>query len=185
MPMHSRIALCGVVAWLVLGAAVRPASSASIAIGAYGGGSLPIAQDDNGPGSIWGGRIDVQAIPLLTFEPYYERSQGDAVTQTINGVSYERAGIDIKSWGVNALLTLGGPLSVYPYAGVGRNELTRDGTPTRTLNGVRGGLGLGFGVGPGFRIDVRGEVNAIRENGFGRTNANATVGLSYRLWKVL
>ena len=182
MKRLSRVAALLIGAWLALAAGARPAAARDISLGAYGGASIPVAQDDNGRGSLFGARLGVHVIPLLAFEPYYQSTSGGSKDQEIGGTTYTRDGVDVKAYGLNALLSFGGPFSIYPFAGIGKHKVTRDGDPDRTLTGFNGGLGIGISPMPGLRVDVRGEANAIRQDGFGRTTVNVTAGLSYRIF---
>src|SRR6267143_1927342 len=105
---------------LALLAAVGAAGAAQagpvgVSVGVFGGLSVPVLQDVStssfspsdafGPtGSQIGIRVPVHAIPVVTFEPYYAKSNYKGRTDTIGGISYTRAGLDGKSYGLNAIL---------------------------------------------------------------------------------
>jgi opacity protein-like surface antigen len=81
------------------------------------------------------------------------------------------------------MLTAGGPISFYPYAGVGRTSLKRSGFD-KTLTTYNLGAGLGFSAVPKLTLDVRGELQAIVDGQTTRKFANATAGLSYSLFSI-
>ena len=172
------------VALLVLGLAPSATSAKSISIGVFGGTSIPIVQDDNGSGPLFGVRAPVKLLPLITVEPFYSSTQCGDKTQDINGTSFTRSGFDIKSFGANAMLTLGGPVAFYPFVGIGSHSLSRTGSADETLTGYSFGLGVGISPVQSFTIHVRGEFDNLRKGGSGRAFAAATAGVSYRVFNV-
>ena len=109
--------------WVALAALALSAGTAragSIGVGVFGGVSVPVLQDDQDNGSLFGVRAPVKLIPLFTVEPFYSYSElGDKTFDIAPGISTTREGSEVTSYGVNAMLTLGGPLSFYPFAGIG------------------------------------------------------------------
>ena len=65
--------------WCILAVALlvtAPAAShaAEIGVGAFGGYSIPVQQDDVDNGPVFGLRAPVKLLPLLTLEPYFGMS---------------------------------------------------------------------------------------------------------------
>ena len=166
--------------------AAGAADAASIGVGAFGGSSIPIVQDDNGQGTMFGIRVPVSVVPLITVEPYFAKTNGGDKDQTVNGITYTRHGIDVTAYGANALLTFGTGLQLYPFAGIGSAHAKRDGLDD-TSTQYNFGLGLGF-TPPVIKLSVhlRGELDAVLEpgnNASSRKWANVTLGVSYGVIK--
>ena len=160
------------------------AGAASIGIGAFGGTSTPIVQDDNGSGAIFGIRVPVSVVPLLTVEPYFAKTNGGDKDQDVGGITYTRSGIDVTSYGANAMLTFGTGIQMYPFVGIGSAKTKRVGLDA-TNTQYNFGLGVGF-TPPVLKLSIhlRGEVASVLEPGTSesaRKWANLTLGVSYGL----
>src|SRR5262249_49931754 len=99
------------------------------------------------------------------------------------GCSVTRAGSAVKTYGVNALLTMSGPVSFYPFAGFGSANFKREGQD-ETMTSYDFGLGVGFSPIPKFAVDVRGELQAAVADGASRKMFNATLGASYSFFSM-
>ena len=157
------------------------AGATSVGVGAFGGVAIPILQDDNGQGTLFGARVPVTLLPLVTVEPYYLKSTGADKDQDVDGVTITRSGIDVSGFGANLLLTFGGKFQMYPYAGIGSYKLSRTGLD-QTSTAYTFGLGFGLAPMPKLSIHVRGELAAAVDGETSRKWANATVGLSYNIF---
>jgi hypothetical protein len=158
------------------------AGAVSVGAGAFGGMSIPILQDDNGQGTTFGLRAPVSLLPLLTVEPFFTRISGGDKDQDIEGDTFTRSGIDVTGFGANVLLTFGGKVQLYPFAGIGSYALSRAGSDDVTSTAYTFGLGLGISPLPKLSIHVRGELAAAVEGETSRKWANATVGVSYNVF---
>ena len=157
------------------------ARAGNIGIGVFGGMSYPVLQDDTGKGSLLGYRVPVKLAPLVTLEPFYASSKlGNKVT-TIEGVDFTRQGFDETAYGANLMLSTGGPLSFYPYGGIGQTTLKRDGIDTKYTT-YQGGIGLGISPAPKLTFDLRGELQMLVDGQTTRKFGNATLGASYALF---
>jgi len=117
-----------VVVLVALALTASGARAGSIGVGVYGGPSVPVLQDDQDNGTLYGIRAPVKLIPLFTAEPFYSKSSlGDKTFDLAPGVSVTREGSDVTTYGVNAMLTLGGPIAFYPYVGIGEAKFKRTG----------------------------------------------------------
>ena len=164
---------------LVLGAGAASAIGVSVGGGAFAGVSIPLLQEDSKQGTLYGLRLPVTLLSLLKVEPYWATaSLGDA-EETFGTLAYTRDGGKVTAYGVNALLTMGGPVRFYPFVGIGSHELTREGTEDLSKVGYNFGLGLGFSAIPRLDVDVRGELNMITLGETSRKFANVTAGVSY------
>jgi len=160
------------------------ARAASIGVGVFGGASVPILQDDQDNGTQYGARIPVKLIPLFTVEPFYSStSLGDKTFDIAPGVSVTRDGSDVTSYGVNAMLTLGGPFSIYPFAGIGEAKFKRTGQDEE-FTSYHLGLGLGISPIPKLGVDLRAELQAAVDGDVSRKLLNITLGASYSLFSL-
>src|SRR5574341_127230 len=161
------------------------AGAVGIGVGAFGGVGIPIVQDDNGKGSVFGVRVPVSLLPLVTVEPYYLKGSGGDKDQEVGNTTITREGIDVSGFGANVMLTFGGGLQLYPYAGIGSYSLERTGLDT---SNTAYNFGLGLAIKPPIAklsVHLRGELNAVLEEGdsdSSRKWANVTVGVSYGLF---
>ena len=168
---------------LALAAGSAQAQSIGVSVQPYGGLSYPIIQDDTGSGAVYGLRVPVKVIPVITLEPYYLTSSlGDGEVE-IGGIKYTRQGFDQKGFGLNAILGSVGGVGVrfYPFAGIGSHKLTRDNYDDIKETAYNVGLGIGVGATPKISLEVRGELNMVVTGDTSRKFANATVGLNYGL----
>jgi hypothetical protein len=174
----------GIVVLLALALTAGTASAASVGIGAFGGVSIPVVQDDNGQGMIFGARAPVKLIPLVTVEPYFAMTTGGEKDQSVEGYTISYEGVDVTGFGANVMLTMGGPLQFYPYAGIGSFKTKRTGLD-ETYTGYNFGLGLGFSPSPQFSLHLRGELAAAVDGDISRKWANVTVGVTYDAFEFL
>lgn len=151
------------------------ASAFGIGIGAYGGGAIPISQNDVGNGGTYGVRLPITLIPLVSVEPYWGESKlGDGETS---------AGFDYSSFGVNAVLgsLMRAPgIKFYPYVGIASSKFSGslDVTKTTYNFGLGGAIGLSR-----FAVHARAEINVADTGDESRQFTNLTLGLSYDLFK--
>jgi len=176
-----RIVLLALVALLIATTAAQ-AGPIGLGVGAFGGLSWPILQDDVSRGSVFGVRVPVKALSMLTFEGYYEKSSLGDAEEEIGGVTYTREGFDHTGIGVNAVFGSGGlGAGFYPYVGIGSHQLTRTGTDDIKDTAWNFGLGYGIKAGAKLSVQIRGELNMIVTGDTSRKFGNATAGLTYSL----
>ena len=175
-------------ALLLLALVSGTAGAVSVGLGAYGGMSIPVVQDDNGNGSVFGLRVPVHIVPVFTAEPYFSSTAGGDKTLDAAGVSYTRSGIDNTAFGLNVLFQFGTGVQFFPFAGLGSNHLKRDGLD-KTQTGYDFGMGVGFKLPlSGLSGDVRGALNVVKDPGTSEASrkwAELTIGVSYALYKAL
>jgi len=170
---------------LVLALTAGPASAVTIGGGAFGGLSIPIVQDDNGQGSVYGIRAPVGIVPLITVEPYASWTTGGDKDQTVGTLNLTRSGIDLSSYGINALFTFGTGFQLFPFVGIGSTSSERDGLDQTS---IQYNFGLGIGFSPfaiPLMIDVRGEYASVTDednSDTARNWANVTLGATYKLF---
>ena len=160
------------------------ARAGGIGVGVFGGTSVPVLQADQDKGTLFGVRAPIKLIPLFTVEPFYASSAlGDKTIDLGGGVSVTRDGSKVTSYGLNAMLTLGGPVSFYPYAGIGQAKFKRT-AQDESFTSYHMGLGLGLSPIPKLSVDLRGELQAAVDGGVSRKLANVTLGASYSLFSM-
>jgi opacity protein-like surface antigen len=175
------------VAATLAGAAGTPAPAAragtlGLAGGVYGGMSFPVLQDDQGQGPLFGARLPVRVLPLLTVEPFYTTSAlGDQTIEASPGFSVTREGSDVTTYGVNALFPFGTKTLLYPFVGIGSARFERTGED-ETFTSFAVGLGLGVTLIPKLTLDVRGELQAASTGETSRKMVNLTLGATYSIF---
>lgn len=167
----------------ILALSAAPASAVTLGAGAFGGVSIPIVQDDNGQGTIYGVRVPVGVAPIVTIEPYYSFTAGGDVDETINGIPLTRSGIEMQSYGANVLLTFGTGFQMFPFAGIGATSSERDGLDQSSMQ-YNFGLGVGFApFALPLSIDIRGEYASVTDEdntSTARNYGNVTLGATYK-----
>lgn len=160
-----------------------PANAGNIGVGAFGGWSVPVVQEDQGNGSVYGIRAPLSFTPLLTVEPYWSSSALGDKTVSTGGIDFTRQGSDVTTWGANVTFSMGGPMRFFPYAGIGSVHYERTGQD-ETYTSYQFGLGLGFTPAPKVSLDVRAELQMAAKDQVSRKLGNFTVGASYALFSL-
>lgn len=167
---------------VTLAAPAARAGTIGVGGGVFGGMSFPVLQDDQGQGSLFGARIPVRLLPLLTVEPFYTTSAlGDKTIEISPGFSATREGSDVTTYGVNALFPFGTKTLLYPYVGIGSARFQRNGED-ESFTSFDVGLGLGVTLIPKLTLDFRGELQAASTGETSRKMFNATLGATYSLF---
>jgi hypothetical protein len=159
------------------------ARAGSIGVGLFGGTSVPVLQDDQDNGTLYGVRAQVKLVPLFAVEPFFSTSALGDKTLNVGTLSLTREGSDVTTYGLNAMLTLGGPVSFYPYVGIGQAKFKRT-AQDESFTSYHMGLGLGLSPIPKFNFDLRGELQAAVDGGVSRKMLNITLGASYSLFSM-
>jgi hypothetical protein len=169
-------------------AVATPCASQDASIGVAGlgfaGVSIPIAQDDNGTGSQFGLRAPIALRHVLTLEAYFSSTALGEGKVTVGGTEYTRTGYDITGFGANFLLGRypgAAGVQFYPYAGIGSNSFSRDGSEDFSDVGLNFGLGFGFTPMPRLFFDLRGEAQVVITGDTSRKFANITGGVGYAI----
>jgi hypothetical protein len=168
---------------VLLAVSAGVAAAGSIGVGAFAGMSIPVVQEDVAQGAMYGLRAPVKLVPLVTLEPYFASSALGDKDETLAGITYTREGFDETAFGLNAMLTMGGPVTFYPFAGIGSTKLKRSGADL-TLTTYNAGFGLGLSPMPKVSVHVRGELQMAVDSGASRKFANVTLGASYALFSM-
>lgn len=159
------------------------ASAGSIGAGAFAGMSFPVVQEDVSQGATFGLRFPVKLVPLFTAEPYFASSSLGDKDVEVGGLTYTREGFDATAFGLNAMLTMGGPVQFYPFVGIGSTKLERSGADD-SFTTYNAGLGLGLAPMPKLSVHLRGEMQVVVDGEASRKFANVTLGASYALFSM-
>jgi hypothetical protein len=177
--------LCASFALLALLTSAGAAHAVSVGVGAFGGLSVPIVQDDTGQGTVFGLRVPVNLVPMISVEPYFSSASGGDKEETFGSITETRTGLDVTGFGANVLIPFGTGFRFYPFAGIGSHTIKREGSDDLTKTAYNFGLGIGFSPPVvGLSVDVRGELTAVVDGDVSRKWANATVGVSYNVFKM-
>ena len=168
---------------VLLAASAGTAGAGSIGIGAFAGMSFPVVQEDVAQGSTFGLRFPVKLVPLVTIEPYYASGSLGDKDEAIGGFTYTREGFDETAYGLNAMLTMGGPVQFYPFAGIGSTKLERTGSDL-SLTTYNAGFGLGISPMPTLTVHLRGDFQMAVDGEASRKFGNVTLGASYALFSM-
>jgi len=144
------------------------AQTPKFGIGAFGGLNMPILQDDQGNGTVFGLKAKLKMIPMILLEPNITFGKwGDP--DPVDGVELA-SGSKINSYGVDAILG-GSPgmAGVKPFFLVGAAIFSVKNDDTgfdESKLGYSAGLGISIGGGPKVDIDIAGKmVFAVQESG--------------------
>lgn len=157
------------------------AAGLSVGVGAFGGVGIPIFQDDQGQGTVFGFRGSVKALSLITLEPHITFLKfGDG---EVDDVGDDFPGAKVSGYGIDARLgSMSGPgLSTFFFGGIGIYKTKNDDLQGDESNvGLSGGLGIEIGVGPSLGLEVRGRFDVIKSDGGGSKKAALiTAGVNY------
>jgi len=172
---------------LALGVSAARAQT-DIGIGAFGGLSIPIANDISTQGSTFGVRVPARIAPWLTIEAFYASSVlGDAEEDFGGPTTFTRDGGETTAFGASALFPFGGSefgqgLRFFPFVGLGSYSLKRDGADDIDDLGLNFGLGIGMFVMPKLTLDLRGEFAAIITDDTSQKFGNATLGATWYIF---
>lgn len=172
-----------VLATLLLIGAALSAQTPTIGVGAFGGLSIPIAQDDQASGTEFGFRARVK-LAFVTVEPNFTLSTwGQA--DPVDGIPLHD-GSKVTAFGIDALLGgAPGVLGFKPYfvIGAASYKVKNDDTKFEETDlGFSGGLGVMLGLSPKFDVDVRGKGVVIPlEDGGSKKAISVTAGVAVNL----
>lgn len=168
--------------WTMIAVLILPAASAAgpVGFGIAGGVLVPVAQEDQSSGSLFGIKIRTRLSNLFTLEPNINfGSFGDAEIEGIGS----REGSRIKHYGID--ITVGNyiakpGLKPYLFIGGGIYNSKRTGDETTNRSGWSTGGGLALGVRPDLDVDIRGRFNIVSwEDSSSRKSFGLTLGLTY------
>jgi hypothetical protein len=144
--------------------------------GAFGGAVIPIAQEDQGEGGVFGFRGQVSVLPGLVVEPNVSFAKfGDSEFDFGT-----REGTKITSYGAEILIgarpgQVG--FGMFGIIGAGAYSMSRLlSSEDVTKFGFSTGVGFSVGLMPKFGLDLRGKVDVISSEGGGTKKSAAVIG---------
>lgn len=177
--MARRIGLAGVFA-VAICLVASGAHAAGWGVGAFGGVSIPVVQDDAANGMVFGGHLKL-SLGMLGIEPNFTYfKNGDWEFDDLPGETFE--GSKVTSVGVNLLLGGGAPTGFrfFPFVGAKYYNYKQD-IPdfSDSQLGFDGGLGIEIGSGP-IGVEARGSLEVLPLDPEGsRKWVQVTGGLNY------
>lgn len=157
-----------------------PVLAGPVGFGASGGALVPVSQEDQSAGSIFGIKMRANLPGPFVAEPNIQfGSFGDA---DITGIG-TRDGATLNSYGID--ITLGDAIAKVgfkPYFLLGGAvyNTKRDGDVTTNKSGWSFGAGAALGIREDLDIDFRGRLNIVGwEGGASKKSFEVTVGASY------
>jgi opacity protein-like surface antigen len=165
---------------------VGTAHAGGFGVGAYGGLNIPVLQDDQGSGKIFGFKFRLKALPFLTLEPNlnfasYGAPEPDDFDAGIDGAKVTSYGVD----GTLGSTTPGVGFKPYFVGGIGFYSVSQpdeisEFVEDETNFGFSGGLGFEIGFSPKIGLDVRGKAHIVPIDGGGAAKSlTATAGLNF------
>lgn len=151
-------------------------------VGLFGGVNIPVVQDDQENGSVFGIRGRFKVVPILVLEPNLTFSRYGS-PENIEGVDFGIEGSKLLGYGLD--VTLGGApgemFKSFAVLGIGGYSLTNDDTGfDETGIGYRIGFGVGVAVVRELDIDLRALGLVIpQEVGGSKKSALILGGLTY------
>lgn len=173
-----------VAALCLLAFSTGTAGATAVGVEIFGGASIPIVQDDNNTGPMFGLRVPITLPSIFTIEPFYSRSEGGETKINLGGTEYTRSGYGVNGFGANLILgsPSKAPFSFFPYAGLASNSFSRTGSQSFSELGFLLGLGFGFGIVEKLWIDARGEGNIVVTEDTSRKYVNVNIGVGYNFY---
>jgi Outer membrane protein beta-barrel domain len=173
---------------LILTTAVN-AQSLKLSAGVFGGVSVPVLQDDQSQGTVFGIMARYNLLSIFQIEPYISfgkwGSPDPIESDEPGGVPYD-LGIDgskVTSFGFDVLIggAPGAPgLKPTFIGGIGYYKIKNDDTGyEESKMGFAAGLGLNLGFIPKFDIDIRAKAIIIPQEEGSKKAVNITAGLLY------
>jgi hypothetical protein len=151
-----------------------------VGFGLSGGFLIPVAQEDQGSGALFGVKICARMGGKFTIEPNIHF--GSYGSSEITGAG-SREGSSLKHYGLD--IVWGNPVATpgfkpYLFLGGGLYNTKRDGDVTTNKSGWSFGGGFAVGVRPDLDIDLRGRFSiASADQSTSKKSVGITAGLIY------
>ncbi|HWR83205.1 MAG TPA: outer membrane beta-barrel protein [Candidatus Deferrimicrobium sp.] len=172
----------GIALLVLVAAQTSPAQGIKFGVGVAGGIDIPVVQNDQGNGSIFGFKGRVKLISAIALEPgVFFTKYGDPTNEDF---TMDIEGSKLTSFGIDATLGSGfGGTGIRPYGvfGIGSYKMKRDQTQQDLSKfGWSAGFGIEIGVTAPISLDVRGKLVVIpTEGGGSKKSATVTGGVNY------
>lgn len=153
-----------------------------LSAGAFGGVNIPIVQDDQGKGTVFGLMARFNAFGIFSIEPNISFGKWGK-PDPIDGFDLGIDGSKVTSFGIEFLLGgLPGTVGVKPYflGGIGHYSVKNDDTNYDESNlGYSVGMGIDIGVIPKIDIDLRAKAILIPVGNSSKKAITITAGILY------
>ncbi|MFZ5979685.1 MAG: outer membrane beta-barrel protein [Candidatus Zixiibacteriota bacterium] len=174
--------LCLVIFLLFLLVPVVNAKVTQLGIGGFGGLNMPIVQDDQANGSIFGFKARVKVMSFLIAEPHVMFGKWGK-PDPVDGVELGIDGSKLTSFGVDALIgSMPGNSKFRPYGlvGAGIYKIKNDDTGyDESKLGFSFGTGFGIGITPLLDLDFGGKLIIAPQEEGSKKALLVTGGLLY------
>ena len=167
---------------VLIAATALNAQGLKFSAGAFGGISIPLVQDDQGQGTIFGVMGRINLMSLLVVEPHISLTnwgEPDPIDELDLGIS----GSKLTNFGVDVMLGgMPGAPGIKPYflGGIGYYKIKNDDTQfDESQLGYAVGLGISIGLVPTIDLDVKAKGIIIPIEGASKKAVNITAGLMY------
>lgn len=174
--------LCLVIFLLVLLTPLTHAQGTRIGVGGFGGVNIPIVQDDQANGSIFGFKARVRVMSFVTAEPYVMFGKWGK-PDPVDGVELGIDGSKLTSFGIDAQLgSAPGASKFRPYGlvGAGIFKIKNDDTGyDESKLGFTAGFGCGLGLMPMVDLDLCGRLMVAPQEEGSKKALLVTGGLTY------
>jgi len=158
------------------------AQGPKIGLGVFGGLDIPVGQDDQDQGTVFGVRGKLKVFPIVTLEPRISfTSFGEPESDVVD---WGLDGSKVNAYGIDAVF--GAPFgasgfNLFGVLGAGFYNYKRDQAAQDDTNlGWSAGLCFAIGLAPMVSVDVRGKLNVVPyDDGGTKKSGSATAGLNY------
>ena len=150
--------------------------------GAFGGVSIPVVQDDQAQGTVFGIMGRMNLLSLIVVEPYISLTKWGE-PDPVDGFDLGIDGSKLTCFGVDAMLGgMPGAPGIKPYflGGIGYYKIKNDDTQfDESKVGYALGLGISLGLIPTIDLDFKAKGIIIPIEGGSKKAVNITAGLLY------
>jgi hypothetical protein len=177
-----RKVICLIIVALFVAGSSSVALAGKFSVGAFGGLSIPLVQDDAKSGALFGAKGRILLLPYLGVEPYFAMAKikgGDAEARE---ETFTLGDGDVTSFGADVVLgsiSGVGKTKFYGLVGINSNSYKRDRVPDES------GLGFDFGGGVEFfptemvSLELKAKYHPIKLGEGGRVNLEFSGGVNY------
>lgn len=169
-----------VAALLAVLAPASPGHATGWGVGAFGGVSIPLVQDDGTNGTVFGGRLKLSLAGPIGIEPHIaffkngDWEPEDAPNVTLDGSKFTMIGVNFLLGGAGQV----NAVRFFPVAGFDYYSQSTDLYDADSRIGWNAGLGLEFGAG-NIGVEARGTFNLMTmKDGGSRKWAQLTGGVN-------
>ena len=171
-----------IISILLIAVTSLSAQGLKFSAGAFGGVSIPVVQDDQGQGTVFGVMGRMNLMSLIVVEPYLSLTKWGA-PDPVDGFDLGIDGSKLTTIGVNAMLGgMPGVPGIKPYflGGIGYYKVKNDDTQfDESKVGYALGLGISLGLVPTIDLDFKARGIIIPIEGGSKKAINITAGLLY------